>query len=1289
MVEPSTSSPPSSPKPPSSIHFQQELQQQQQQPAVFSLTSHDTALALVPPSSLWPRIDRLRALYDKAYPKWPPHVNLVYPFVRPDLLDVAVDQVAAALSSSSSSGPTSSPKRQIRVRLARPGVFEHGRGKNKNGNTIYLCDDEDPEQGESVRLGMLEGLRNTVLASLGQASSSSPAVSPGQQHRASGGGKGDYRMHLTVAQSEDVEAAPHKFLLDKVGLLPPVEWEAAELAVLVRERDGGGGSVMRLWGRIGLEDGRVERLGSLAAFYQDAKASLLGPGEGEDAERDLLQSGVSYCGGEEPERWAPPFVPPKLAVSSYNILAEFEWPPSEARYPLVVRNILAENAQADVLVLQEVTDGFLSYLLSDKQIREAYPFCSHGPPHLDDIEPLPSFLNIVVLSATPFDWEYVSLNRKHKGVLVARFKRVGRTDGDRFLPVVLAAVHLTHGLADGAVASKKSDIKRIIGYLSKNYSDHPWILAGDFNATTSSISINAAIKAKVISEQSASHLASLDNLFSEARLVDAWKSTADNEPDDQGVEGERGATWDPTANGMAAVMAASGGNKWPQRYDRILVRGEGFLEIADFNMFGFLTEQRPESELFASDHWGIRCTLNMSGLGESSEEPSEEISELVVPVQPEKAPEHLAVAGSVKDALVELQVIPSEADAAKRKRALELLKSVILDTPSTDAAGVRSQPTVVVVPVGSYALGVWTSSSDIDVLCIGPFSSNTFFALASQRLRKASAQGIRILRRVYANTGTMLELEVDGIRFDLQYCPAASIAERWPDVLRAPASDPVWSLSAQALSKLKAIRDVDYLRRSLPDLTAFRLAHRFVKTWAKARGIYSARFGFLSGIQIAILLARVQKLLARELGASPTPEALVATFFHHYARFDWSARLAFDPFFHRRRLPYSRTAREPLAILGYFPPALNTALAASVPSARTLASEFRRASEALLLRSANAATNAASPLASSWSSLLSSPAAHAAEFLAAHKSYIRLDVQYWGLSWSGSGARFLGWFESRCVGLLVDLHRRAPGLHVRMWPARFVERDGESDNPVSSGASGTGGKNKEEEGVSEDEKDFRCCYLIGLDKGSPDMSKEDLKLALGALQTGLARFEAQMRGDEKYFDAKSCWLSATVVNRAELGELELDSREWGEHTLGEEEFDEEDEEGEEEAASGLDSEHEEFARKENKKKKGGSAARKQIAAVDLRADKTKKFRTAADALHRIRWDPQLDSSDYVVGYEDRFIGAQEKELGAWKSEQTDEEFIPQHRILYFRRKSDGKLVWDRRTRLDELFGNAA
>ena len=50
-------------------------------------------------------------------------------------------------------------------------------------------------------------------------------------------------------------------------------------------------------------------------------------------------------------------------------------------------------------------------------------------------------------------------------------------------------------------------------------------------------------------------------------------------------------------------------------------------------------------------------------------------------------------------------------------------------------------------------------------------------------------------------------------------------------------------------------------------------------------------------------------------------------------------------------------------------------------------------------------------------------------------------------------------------------------------------------------------------------------------------------------------------------------------------------------------------------------------------------------------------------------------------------------MSAWKggvADVTDEEWIPQHRIMYFRKKGDeeeGRRVWDRATRLDRLFGS--
>lgn len=65
----------------------------------------------------------------------------------------------------------------------------------------------------------------------------------------------------------------------------------------------------------------------------------------------------------------------------------------------------------------------------------------------------------------------------------------------------------------------------------------------------------------------------------------------------------------------------------------------------------------------------------------------------------------------------------------------------------------------------------------------------------------------------------------------------------------------------------------------------------------------------------------------------------------------------------------------------------------------------------------------------------------------------------------------------------------------------------------------------------------------------------------------------------------------------------------------------------------------------------------------------------------------------MVGYVDRHESeVMEMDVSAWKggvSDFTDEEWIPQHRIVYFRKKGDGegRRVWDRATRLDRLFGS--
>jgi uncharacterized protein (UPF0248 family) len=80
----------------------------------------------------------------------------------------------------------------------------------------------------------------------------------------------------------------------------------------------------------------------------------------------------------------------------------------------------------------------------------------------------------------------------------------------------------------------------------------------------------------------------------------------------------------------------------------------------------------------------------------------------------------------------------------------------------------------------------------------------------------------------------------------------------------------------------------------------------------------------------------------------------------------------------------------------------------------------------------------------------------------------------------------------------------------------------------------------------------------------------------------------------------------------------------------------------------------------------------------------------ADVLDRIRWDPQYTASEYVVGYLDRFGGNKEIRVSMWLDESTEEDWIPQHRIRYFKRVTSDdseEIVWHRVQKIDRIFGS--
>ncbi|KAL4895100.1 hypothetical protein BDV59DRAFT_200352 [Aspergillus ambiguus] len=1199
-----------------------------------ALTSYETALCVLPPSHLVSDVERLRAMYDKGHGRWPPHVNLIYPFVAPEMLADASKIIQFTLAKRA--------REAVRLCLDRSDFFAHRRS-----NTIYLTD------SGSLGSHSLGQLRRDLLDAFDHQSHE-----PGP-------------LHLTIGQCEADDISQRQFLVEKAALLPTIEWEVGDLVILIRDRSQElptASCRMEIWGRIPLspEGAIIPGPGQNVKDHADLSST------GASSARSHTEPGVAFQYKEaetddDDGKWieAPSPSPSAkgmelespLRVSSYNVLIDSHHPPPTERYPILLQNLLSTAAEADILVLQEMSDEFLSFLLKDPEIRERYPFTTHGPPDQPDISPLTSLRNIVVLSRWLFSWEWLPFDKRHKGAVVLQLHDVGTFHESKFLPLVVAGVHLTCGLSDTSILAKRSQLQSIITHLSSKYTDNPWVVAGDFNITTSSHTIDMAVKRKSISPQAAAIMSSLDGMLAEAGLSDCYftsrakGSSSDQLGDHWGqwefgalYEGEEGATFDPTANDLAARIVGQSFHARPQRYDRVLVRGNGF-ETLCFNRFGAPDSISEADVQLGSDHWGIRAVLqaqNATPADTKKEQPSIDIV---------RSPPSLGGVEQLIQCLGDYEAFPSTVEIARRQEIFELIRRVVNQRDPNLSVDTRLNLSFVVVPVGSYGLGVWDDSSDIDVLVLGQLSSRTFFTLMIAKLRKTTDGEIKILRRVKAASGTMLELEVRGVRVDLQYCAATRVVESWPQALDLPADDPTFDLPMRSLVKLNPLRDMHYLQRTIPDLATFRLAYRFIKTWAQRRGIYSAKLGYLGGVHITLLLARVCKISFQRAGPIAATD-MICTFFQCYAQFDWSRTIVYDPGFYKAVPHYFRTSREPVVILTQNAPKVNVARAASIPTSWTLEQEFKHMHRQL-----------SSP-GITWTDILGTidGSSGVNDFLTSYPSYAKIDVQYWGAG-STKGRMLVGWLEWRCVSLLVDIHRKFPYLRARIWPARFTEM----------------------EEASEDDTEYQCCFLIGLAKGAAPGSTSVMNAALerysvelAVLET-LAAFAKQIRGDDNYFDASSNWVDVAVVQASGVQGLHIDRSALGNAAHEEDLFDDDDDD--------IDLEEDEDE-KGDKQEHQNLPIRARVRA-GARNVSTPKLRPASDILNRLRWDTNINIDDYVIGYDDRFLGDREMPVAQWKAELTDEAFIPMHRILYFRRKSDGTRIWDRETKTDLLFNSGA
>ncbi|XBI58508.1 hypothetical protein VPH35_039730 [Triticum aestivum] len=323
--------------------------------------------------------------------------------------------------------------------------------------------------------------------------------------------------------------------------------------------------------------------------------------------------------------------------------------------------------------------------------------------------------------------------------------------------------------------------------------------------------------------------------------------------------------------------------------------------------------------------------------------------------------------------------------------------------------GMAEQATALLIPFGSYRLGVHGRGSDIDALVVGPSyidRDHDFFAVLGGVL--AETEAVTELQPVPRAHVPVIKMRFRGVQVDLLYASVClPVVPRDLDLRDRSVFRGMDLASARSLN---GVRVADELLRLVPDAGAFR-AWRLLQ-----------RDGFLGGVGWAILVAHVCQLYP-----NAAPSMLVPRFFKIFAQWKWpnpillreiehddGGELALRlPVWDPRRNPRDKSHIMPVITPAY--PCMNSCYNVSHATLRTITEQLQIGNGICqeILK------------AGGWDALF-----QPFQFFKAYKSYLQVDVKVAG--GDADLREWKGWVESRLRQLVNRVEMATAGM--LLWP---------------------------------------------------------------------------------------------------------------------------------------------------------------------------------------------------------------------------------------------------------------
>ena len=289
----------------------------------------------------------------------------------------------------------------------------------------------------------------------------------------------------------------------------------------------------------------------------------------------------------------------------------------------------------------------------------------------------------------------------------------------------------------------------------------------------------------------------------------------------------------------------------------------------------------------------------------------------------------------------------SSEEQNKRQQILYKITNLFRDWVKSECLAKGFAPEVaeraggLVLTSGSYRLGLNEKGMDIDTICVAPqmVTREDFF----NSLKVILEDHDSVENLVSADTAAVpiITFDFDGINIDLLF--AQLPLDAVPEDMDVNDDAILRGVDPATEKSLNGPRVTNLVEKLVPNFDSFRGLLRCVRLWAKRRGIYSNKMGYLGGVNCNILSAFICQLYPN----APVSRLLLR-FFEILRDWNWPTPIALAPAYDAGLglecwEPSYSTAREVMPMLTPAYPSMNSSFSVSQQSLDIMVYEMNEA----------------------------------------------------------------------------------------------------------------------------------------------------------------------------------------------------------------------------------------------------------------------------------------------------------------------------------------------------------